>query len=106
METIKDSRAMIREKMHDEQEQYKAWLLQQSPPEILSHAQEYVIREGILSAMDNTAFTERQTEALLCSDSPVADIYQTWQGEENSIIEEITYAIECCADDLMRENDR
>ena len=44
--------AALYERMAAEQERYKAWLLKQSPGEILDHCYEYTIREDIVMAME------------------------------------------------------
>lgn len=94
--------ALLYEKMHSEQEQYKSWLAKQTPEEILSHAYEYSVREDILFAVESTGFTEEQTKALLASRCPLADIYRVWEKRESSLMEEIISTIEGCADDLIR----
>ena len=94
--------ALLYEKMRAEQEQYKSWLTKQAPEEILSHAYEYSVREDILFAVESTEFTEEQTKALLASPSPLADVYRVWEKRESPLMEEITSAIEGCADALIR----
>lgn len=94
--------ALLYEKMCAEQEQYKSWLTTQAPGEILSHAYEYSVREDILLAVESTEFTEEQTEALVASPGPLADVYRVWEKRENSLMEEILSAIEGCADALIR----
>jgi len=41
----------VYEKLSDEQQKYKEWLLKQPPEEILKHAYEYSVREDIVFAM-------------------------------------------------------
>lgn len=38
-------------KMREEQDEYRSWLLSQTPKEILAHASEYSTREDILATM-------------------------------------------------------
>lgn len=94
--------ALLYEKMRAEQEQYKSWLTKQAPEEILSHAYKYSVREDILFAMESTELTEEQVKALLSSPGPLADVYRIWEKRESSLMEEITSAIEGCADALIR----
>lgn len=98
----KDNGTLLSEKMQAEQEKYKSWLAAQAPEEILRHAYEYSVREDILLAAESTEFTAGQTEALLASPCPLADIYRVWEKRESAHMEEIVSAIECCADRLAR----
>ena len=102
MEKENGCSALLYEKMHAEQEQYKSWLTKQAPEEILSHAYKYSVREDILFAVESTEFTEEQVKALLSSPGPLADVYRVWEKRESSLMEEIVSAIEGCADALIR----
>ena len=44
-----DYKAMLYEKMNNEQNSYRKWLLSQPHAEILNHTYEYTTREDILS---------------------------------------------------------
>ena len=98
----KDNGTLLCEKMQAEQEKYKSWLAAQAPEEILCHAYEYSVREDILLAAESTEFTGEQTEALLASPCPLADVYRIWEKREGSHMAEIISAIEGCADRLAR----
>ncbi len=82
MHTIELNSALY-EKMAAEQENYRNWLLSQSPEEILRHAYEYTVREDIVAAMENLNLTAAQAQALLSSLSPLADVYQYFLKSEN-----------------------
>ncbi len=45
---MKDINPQLYEKMEDEQEHYREWLLGLPPEEIINHTREYTIREDIL----------------------------------------------------------
>ena len=47
--------AKLYNKMQQEQNEYRAWLLAQPPEEILNHAYEYSSREDILIALENAS---------------------------------------------------
>lgn len=72
------------EKMSAEQRVYREWLLSLPAGEILDHAYEYSIREDILIAMETDILSEEQTQALLQSPCPLADVYKAWQKRDNS----------------------
>ena len=68
--------AALYERMVAEQERYKAWLLKQSPGEILDHCYEYTIREDIVMAMEEHVLSDRQCNALLKSPVPLGGCFQ------------------------------
>ena len=46
--TNEELNTRLYEKMFEEQEKYRGWLLSQPPEEILNHTYEYTVREDIL----------------------------------------------------------
>ena len=70
--------AKLYNKMQQEQNEYRAWLLAQPPEEILNHAYEYSSREDILMAFENVSLRPAQLRALLESQAPLADIYKDY----------------------------
>lgn len=77
------------EKMSQEQKAFEKDLLKKSPEEILALAREYVTRENILLVLGEFPGPEIQTETLLKSDTPLADIYAEIekQGPEHGLNE-------------------
>ena len=68
------------EKMFEEQEKYRGWLLSQPPEEILNHTYEYTVREDILMSLENNDLSDEQAAALLKSPSPLGeDVYKRQQ---------------------------
>lgn len=61
----------LHEKMQQEQNEYRAWLLAQPPEEILNHAYEYSSREDILISLENASLRPAQLRALLESQAPL-----------------------------------
>ena len=51
------------QRMNAEQEQYRNWLLGQSPGDILNHAAAYAVREDIV--MEMSALTEEECAAVV-----------------------------------------
>ena len=55
-----DYKAMLYEKMNNEQNSYRKWLLSQQPAEILNHTYEYTTREDILMCMEELSLQPKQ----------------------------------------------
>ena len=90
------------EKMATEQEKYRDWLKSQPPEEILHHTYEYTVREDIVMAMEELELTDAQTQALLESSSPLADVYRYFEKLETGHMDVIRDSIENRADDVCR----
>lgn len=67
-------------KMREEQDEYRSWLLSQTPKEILNHACEYSVREDILATMCEGHLPPMLAKALLNAEQPLASIYRLEQG--------------------------
>ena len=91
------------EKLFEEQEKYKGWLLEQSPEEILRHAYEYTIREDIVLAMEYHDVSDEQARALLDSPSPLAEIFRDFEQIEGDHMDIIRGCIETRANDIIEE---
>lgn len=91
------------EKLFDEQEKFKDWLLAQSPEEILNHAYEYTIRQDIVLAMEYHSVSDDQAKALLQSPSPLADIFKDFEKIEGDHMDIVRGCIESRADILIKE---
>ena len=89
-------------RMSEEQEHYREWLLSQPPDEILRHCYEYTVREDILYSLEETDISAERARALLKSSSPLSDIYERHEKCESAHMEEIRDAIESRADDVIR----
>lgn len=94
--------AKLYNKMQQEQNEYRAWLLAQPPEEILNHAYEYSSREDILIALENASLRPAQLRALLESQAPLADIYKDYRDHDTNALDVMAMCIEDRADiDLM-----
>ena len=77
--SIENKAAALIEKMNTEQENYRNWLLSLSPEEMLDHAYEFAIRREMMAVIENIeviGLSEKQADALLKSENPLADIYK------------------------------
>ena len=90
-------------KVLEEQEQFRKWLLSQTPEEILNHSYEYTIREDIVIALEYHDLSEKQCRALLKSKSPLANIFKDFEKRETDHMDNIRDTIECRANDLIRK---
>lgn len=94
-------------RMAEEQEQYKARLLEQEPEKILSKAYEYTTREDILLSLEYNTLPIEQARVLLRSPCPLADIYKDWQKRETDHMQEIFETVQDRARHVIRlENER
>ena len=77
-----DYNALLYDKMKDEQDKYRDWLLSQPPEEILNHTYEYTMREDIVVCMEELELSPKQ--ARLCSAPPARLLMSTrslWTGK-------------------------
>lgn len=85
-------------KMFAEQERYEAWLLSQTPEEILNHTYEYTMREDILLSLEFNDVSAKQAIALLALPDPLAAVYREYDRMDTSHMEDISDAIRQRAD--------
>ena len=83
----KDLTALLLEKMQAEQDQFKGWLLKQSPEEILRNTYQYTVKEDILFSFDALELTDEQAAALLSSPSPLDDVYKDFLKRETGYMD-------------------
>ena len=92
------------QKMFAEQEQYKAKLLTMTPQEILEQAYEYVAREDILLSLEYSDLSAKQAQALLGTDTPLADVFAKWEKRETDYMADIWDTVENRANELLRQS--
>ena len=90
-------------KILDEQQAYRDYLMGQPAEEILRNAYELAIREDILLSFEYNDFTDEQAEALLSSETPLADIFRQFEQIESDHMELIRGCIETRANDLIED---
>lgn len=91
-------------RMFEEQEHYRNWLLSLPPEEILFHAFSYSVREDILMTQEENNFSIEKCKALLESPTPLADMKRAYDKTETNYMDDIRNVIENYADDILREN--
>ena len=91
------------EKIFAEQEEYRCWLLEQPPSEILNHAYEYVMREDILLSLEYNDLSIEQVKALLKSPAVLTDVFKDWEKREVGHMEDIRETIENSANTFLRQ---
>lgn len=100
--TQRDYRTELFEKMKTEQERYRNRLLKQEPSEILSHSNEFTVREDIMMEMDVLNLSPKRAKALLKSPTPLADLYKEFDKRETDRMDVIRDCIESRADEVIR----
>ena len=89
-----DYKAMLYEKMNNEQSSYRKWLLSQQPAEILNHTYEYTTREDILMCMEELSLQPKQAKAMLKSPCSLKDVYEEFRDRETDYMDVIRESIE------------
>lgn len=90
------------EKMFEEQEKFRGWLLSQPPKEILNHTYEYTTREDILMTLENNDLRLDQAQALLSSPTPLADVFKEFENRETDYMDVVRDSMESRANTLLR----
>ena len=68
---------------------------------------EYSAREDILITLENNDLYDEQAEALLRSESPLADVYKEFSKRETDYMDVVLDSLETCADaEIAREQKR
>ena len=94
------------QKMFAEQESFRDWLKGQPPEEILNHAYEYTIREDILLSLEYHDLSDAQTNALMTSPSPLADVFKDFEKLETHHMETVWECLENRADAILEDQRR
>lgn len=102
--TNQELNTRLYEKMFEEQKQYRDWLLNCSPNEILYHSYEYRVREDILLSLEYHDLSNEQCEALLNSVTPLADIFKEFEKLETDYMENIFSAVRNRANTIIALN--
>lgn len=89
------------EKMLEEQENFRGWLLGQSPEEILNHTYTYTVREDILMALEDSDLRLDQAQALLSSPTPLADVFKEFENRETGYMDVVRESMASRADAIL-----
>ena len=104
--TTEERNSKLYQRMFEEQEAFRDWLLGQPPDVILGCAYEYVQRADILLALEYNDLTDEQCQALLKSPCPLGDLYKDWEKTETSHMDDIWDTITARANYVLREDIR
>lgn len=93
-------------KMREEQDEYRHWLLAQTPKEILNHASEYSVREDILATMCEGHLPPMLAKALMNTEHPLACVYAELQNSDyrDRSYEDLIDVIQSCAKKELRQS--
>ena len=89
------------EKMLEEQENFRGWLLGQSPEEILNHTYTYTVREDILMALEDSDLRLDLAQALLSSPTPLADVFKEFENRETGYMDVVRESMASRADAIL-----
>lgn len=90
----------VYDRMYAEQQEFRKQLLGMKPEDILDQAFVYAVREYILSVMESTVLSMSEADALLATETPLAQVYKTYLGMDTNYIENISEALESFAGDM------
>lgn len=100
--TNEELNTALYQKMFNEQSQYRDQLRTMTPEEILGQAYEFVCREDILLSLEYNDLSTKQAEALLKSDTPLADVFKKWESWETSHMDDVWSAVAAQANEMIR----
>jgi len=101
--TTEEMLTALYEKFSAEQDNYRAWLLKQTPEEILHHTYEYTVREDIVMMMEDAEFSPQQAAALLWKGTTLSDIYKDFTKVETGYMDILRDTVENQANDILKE---
>lgn len=99
--TNEELNTALYKKMFAEQDEFKSWLLEQTPEEILRHAYDYVMREDILLSLEYNDLSDRYASVLLDMEKPLAAIFSKLEHTESPHMEHVWDCVEQCAKDAL-----
>lgn len=102
--TNEELNTALYQKMFEEQEKYRDWLLSQPPEEILNHTYEYTVREDILMSLEYNDLSDKQCKALLKSPCPLDDVFNDFEKRETDHMDDIRDTLESRANAIIRED--
>ena len=101
--TTEEMHTALYEKFSAEQDNYRAWLLKQTPEEIIQHSYEYTVREDIVMMMEDAEFSPQQAAALLWKGTTLSDIYKDFTKIETGYMDILRDTVENRANDILKE---
>ena len=101
--TNEEMHTALYEKFSAEQDNHRAWLLKQTPEEILHHTYEYTVREDIVMMMEEAEFSPQQAAALLWKGTTLSDIFKSFTKVETEYMDILRNTVENRANDILKE---
>ena len=101
--TSEEMHTALYEKFRAEQNNYRAWLLKQTPEEILHHSYEYTVREDIVMTMEDIELCPEQAAALLWKGTTLSAIFKDFTKVETGYMDIISETVENKAKDILKE---
>ena len=101
--TNEEMHTALYEKFSAEQDNYRAWLLKQTPEEIIQHSYEYAVRQDIVMMMEDAEFSPQQASALLWKGTTLSDIYKDFTKVETGYMDILRDTVENRANDILKE---
>ena len=101
--TTEEMHTALYEKFSAEQDNYRAWLLKQTPEEIIQHSYEYTVREDIVMMMEDAELSPQQAAALLWKGTTLSDIYKDFTKIETGYMDILRDTVENRANDILKE---
>ena len=101
--TIEEMHTALYEKFSAEQNNYRAWLLKQTPEEIIQHSYEFAVRQDILMVMEEAELSAAQASALLWKGTTLSDIYKDFTKVETGYMDILRNTVENRADEILKE---
>ena len=98
----KDLTTLLLEKMQAEQDQFRSWLLKQSPEEILRNTYQYTVKEDILFSFDALELEGEQAAALLSSPAPLDEVYKDFLKRETGYMDILRDCVEDRAKQIIK----
>ena len=94
------------EKLFSEQEKYRAWLLEQTPAEILNHAYEYTVREDIILTLEYHDVDDDQSRVLLAQENLLGELFDAFEHRETNYMDVVSGTVYDLANTLLSEEER
>ena len=101
--TTEEMQTVLYEKFRAEQDNYRAWLLKQTPEEIIEHSYEFAVRQDILMVMEDAEFSPQQAAALLWKGTTLSAIFKDFTKMETGYMDIISETVENKAKDILKE---
>ena len=92
--TNKEKMGQFYERMAAKHQKYKERLLERLPNVILDNTCKFTIRKAIVVGMEAPKLTDEHIAALLCSHTPMTDVYRAWSKTETMHIDDVRDMIE------------